>query len=362
MDEIYDVELINVSKIFGSKLAVDNISFFVRKGEFFSILGPSGCGKTTTLRMISGFEEPTKGKILIRGKDALDIPPNKRPTNLVFQNLALFPVMNVFENVAFGLRVRRIPNNEVKKRVENILELVGLKGYEKKQINQLSGGEKQRVAIARCLIVNPNVLLLDEPLGALDLKLREQMKIELKKIHKNVGTTFIYITHDQGEALFMSDRIAVMNKGKIQQIGSPEELYDLPANGFVASFVGQTNKIDGFLEKENGEFVFRKNNFKAISTNIDRKLKPKDSCTLFIRPEKITIIDLNNKNKLKSKINSYEAVIHDKIFMGESVRYLVKISRDQIIEVMQTYRKGIPIKNIGDRIFISWDPRDSNIF
>ena len=361
MSVLNDVELVNVTKKFGEKIAVDSISFYVKKGEFFSILGPSGCGKTTTLRMISGFEEPTEGKILIRGKEASNIPPNKRPTNLVFQNLALFPVMNVFENIAFGLRVRGVSNKEINKKVEYILEMVGLKGYGKKQISQLSGGEKQRVAIARCLVINPTVLLLDEPLGALDLKLREQMKIELKKIHRNVGTTFIYITHDQGEALFMSDRIAVMNKGKIQQIGVPEELYDFPANGFVAGFVGQTNKIDGFLEEENGILVFRKNSFKAVSANIDKKLKAKDSCSLYIRPEKITIIN-DNQSKLSSKVNSYEAVVKDKIFMGESIRYLVKISGDQIIEIMQTYRKGIPIKNVGDKILISWDPRDSNIF
>jgi len=359
--KVKDIELIEVTKRFGEKKAVDNVSFFVRKGEFFSILGPSGCGKTTTLRMISGFEEPTEGNIFIRGKNTIGIPPNRRPTNLVFQNLALFPVMNVFENIAFGLRARKESSKEVRAKVEKMLELLGLKGYGKKGINQLSGGEKQRVAIARCLILNPTVLLLDEPLGALDLKLREQMKLELKKIHQNVGTTFVYITHDQGEALFMSDRITVMNKGMVQQVGTPEELYDLPANGFVASFVGQTNKISGLIEEENGRLLFRNNSFKSVSKNISEELKPGDSCTLFIRPEKITVMDISEDKKL-SEENSYIVTIEDKIFMGESLRYLVKLAGGQTIEVMQTYKKGIRVKNVGEKIIILWDPSDSNIF
>ena len=217
------------------------------------------------------------------------------------------------------------------------------------------------MAIARCLVLNPTVLLLDEPLGSLDLKLREQMKLELKKIHQNVGTTFVYITHDQGEALYMSDRIAVMNKGMVQQVGTPEELYDLPVNGFVASFVGQTNKIGGFLKEENGRLLFRNNSFKSVSKNIAEGLKPGDSCTLFIRPEKITVMDISEDKKL-SEENSYIVTIDDKIFMGESVRYLVKLTGGQTIEVMQTYKKGIRVKNVGEKIIILWDPSDSNIF
>jgi len=356
-----DIELIDVTKKFGETIAVDNISFEVKKGEFFSILGPSGCGKTTTLRMISGFENPTEGKILIKGRDSTGIPPNRRPTNLVFQNLALFPVMNVFENIAFGLRTRRISGKEVRIKVEKMLKLVGLKGYGKKRINQLSGGEKQRVAIARCLVIEPTVLLLDEPLGALDLKLREQMKLELKKIHKNVGTTFIYITHDQSEALFMSDRIAVMNKGKLQQIGTPEQLYDSPANGFVASFVGQTNKIDGVLEEEKGRMILRKEEFKAFAENISQNLKKNEKCSLFIRPEKISVWELSQKSEIRDE-NIFQGTVEDKIFMGECVRYLVKIPGGQIVEVIQTYKKGIPVKNMGEKVIISWDPGDSNIF
>ena len=359
--EIKDVELIDVTKKFGEKRAVDSINFYVNKGEFFSILGPSGCGKTTTLRMISGFEEPTEGQIKIKGEDVSGIPPNKRATNLIFQNLALFPVMNVFENIAFGLKTRRESSGKIRKKVEKMLELIGLKGYGKKRTGQLSGGEKQRVAIARCLIINPTVLLLDEPLGALDLKLREQMKLELKKIHQNVGTTFIYITHDQGEALFMSGRIAVMDKGQVQQIGTPEELYDSPANSFVAGFVGNTNKIDGTLDEENGGLVFRKGKFKCISKNTAEGLKVNDRCLLYIRPEKITVRDISEKSTLTIP-NSYEGTVEDKIFMGESVRYLVKITSGDTIEVMQTYKKGTPIKGIGERVLIYWDSDDSQIF
>ncbi|MFW6139475.1 MAG: ABC transporter ATP-binding protein [Spirochaetota bacterium] len=358
---VKDVELVDVTKKFGETVAVDNINFYVEKGEFFSILGPSGCGKTTTLRLISGFELPTEGKILIRERDASWIPPNKRPTNLVFQNLALFPVMNVFENIAFGLRTRRESSKEIRKKVEKMLELVGLKGYGKKRINQLSGGEKQRVAIARCLVVDPTVLLLDEPLGALDLKLREQMKLELKKIHKNVGTTFVYITHDQGEALFMSDRIAVMNKGQLQQIGTPEELYDSPANGFVASFVGQTNKIDGRIEQEKGSLIFTNGQFRAESDHIAEGLKPGRRCSLFIRPEKIDVADISEKRR-PGIVNAYEGTVEDKIFMGESVRYLVRLPGEQVMEVMQTYKKGVQVKKVGEKILISWDPGDSAIF
>ncbi len=361
MTEEKDIELINVTKRFGQTVAVNNLVFHVKKGEFFSILGPSGCGKTTTLRMISGFEVPSEGKILIKGKDATDIPPNHRPTNLVFQNLALFPVMDVFENIAFGLRTRRISTKEIKIKVAKMLEMVGLSGYGKKRISQLSGGEKQRVAIARCLIIEPTVLLLDEPLGALDLKLREQMKLELKKIHKNVGTTFIYITHDQGEALFMSDRIAVMNKGRLQQIGTPEELYDSPTNEFVAGFVGQTNRTEGILEQENGRFVFRSGEFKALVKNIPSGLGPGKKCSLFIRPEKISVWDYSQEAKVKGE-NVYQVTVDDKIFMGECVRYLVTIPGGQTVEVMSTYRKGIPVKNVGEKIIISWDPGDSNIF
>ncbi|MGH2374834.1 MAG: ABC transporter ATP-binding protein [bacterium] len=241
----YDVELREVSKHFGAVVAVDRVSLQVRRGEFFSLLGPSGCGKTTTLRMIGGFEYPTAGDVLLRGSVVTDVPPYRRATNMVFQHMALFPHLTVFENIAFGLRLRRAPAATIARKVDAVLQLVDLPGYGGREIHQLSGGQKQRIAIARALVNEPAVLLLDEPLGALDLKLRLQMQGELKALQHRLGTTFIYVTHDQGEALTMSDRVAVMNAGAVEQIGSSEEIYTRPQSRFVAAFIGEANFLDG---------------------------------------------------------------------------------------------------------------------
>jgi spermidine/putrescine transport system ATP-binding protein len=240
-----DLSVESVTKTFGDFTAVSDVSFTVEKGRFFSILGPSGCGKTTLLRMIAGFIEPTGGRILIRGSDMAGRPPNRRPVNLIFQHLALFPMMDVAGNIAFGLQRRKEKKADIEKKVTEILERVGLPGFGSKKIDQLSGGQKQRVAIARCLVLDPAVLLLDEPLGALDLKLREQMKVELKKLQAQVGTTFIYITHDQSEALVMSDHVAVMNNGRFEQVDTPRNLYAHPKTPFVARFVGDNNAWKG---------------------------------------------------------------------------------------------------------------------
>jgi spermidine/putrescine transport system ATP-binding protein len=242
---IPDLALERVSKRFGDHFAVDDVSFAVGKGEFFSILGPSGCGKTTLMRMIAGFEEPSAGEIRIGGASMLGIPANRRPVNMVFQSLALFPMMSVGENVAYGLRCRGVGKAEAAGRTKKMLERVGLPGFAERAVATLSGGQRQRVAIARCLVLEPTLVLLDEPLGALDLKLREQMKIELKQIQATFGTTFVYITHDQSEALVMSDRVAVMNAGRFEQVGSPRELYHHPATRFVAGFVGESNQWTG---------------------------------------------------------------------------------------------------------------------
>ena len=236
-----DLAVEGATKRFGGLAAVDDVSFRVESGKFFSILGPSGCGKTTLLRMIAGFESPDEGTIEIRGQDMAGIPPNRRPVNLIFQHLALFPMMNVEGNIAFGLKRRGLGKKEIRRKIGEILERVDLAGFGPKRIHQLSGGQKQRVAIARCLVLEPAVLLLDEPLGALDLKLREQMKVELKKLQAKVGTTFVYITHDQSEALVMSDHIAVMNRGRFEQTDTPENLYHAPKTPFVAGFVGDNN-------------------------------------------------------------------------------------------------------------------------
>ena len=234
-----DVRLDRVTKRFAEFTAVEDLSLEFRRGEFFSMLGPSGCGKTTTLRMIGGFEEPTSGRVLIREKDVTDLPPFRRDVNTVFQSYALFPHLDVFENIAFGLRRRKVAGNEIKRRVGEMLALVELPGYEKRKPKQLSGGQQQRVALARALVNRPQVLLLDEPLGALDMKLRKQMQLELKRIQSEVGITFIFVTHDQDEAMTMSDRIAVMRDGRIEQLGTPSDLYEHPRTGFVAGLPGR---------------------------------------------------------------------------------------------------------------------------
>jgi spermidine/putrescine transport system ATP-binding protein len=241
------VEIRSVRKAFGSVIALDNVSLSIRRGEFFSLLGPSGCGKTTLLRIIGGFEELSSGAVLIDGADCGFAPPYARSTNMIFQHLALFPHMNVFENLAFGLRRKRVEKASIVERVTAALEMVRLEGYERRMIDQLSGGQKQRVAMARALVNDPSVLLLDEPLGALDLQLRLQMQAELRRLHRSLRNTFIYVTHDQGEAMTMSDRIAVMSGGKIQQIGTPEDIYERPRTRFVASFIGHANLLDGVI-------------------------------------------------------------------------------------------------------------------
>ena len=270
-----DLSVKNIVKTFQEFTAVDNVSFDVLQGNFFSILGPSGCGKTTLLRMIAGFTEPDRGGIEIRGKSVLGTPPNKRPVNLIFQHLALFPMMNVSQNIAFGLQRRRENRSDIATKVEAILERVGLPGFGEKKIDQLSGGQQQRVAIARSLVMDPTVLLLDEPLGALDLKLRDQMKVELKKLQAQVGTTFVYITHDQSEALVMSDHVAVMNAGRFEQIDTPQNLYNNPKTPFVARFVGENNAWSGRVVKADDDLVHIETD---EGQTISRKTKTYDYC------------------------------------------------------------------------------------
>ena len=248
-----DVQITGVTRSFGSVVAVKNVSISIRKGEFFSLLGPSGCGKTTTLRIIGGFEELDSGEVRLQGKRIDGVPPHKRNTNMVFQQLALFPHLTVSENVAFGLKLKRMNNDQIARKVEDALALVSLNDYGERGIHQLSGGQQQRVAIARALVNEPAVLLLDEPLGALDVKLRAQLQTELKAIQQRLGTTFIFVTHDQGEAFAMSDRLALMKDGEIEQIGTPRELYDHPASRFVATFVGDTNLFDGTVVETNAD-------------------------------------------------------------------------------------------------------------
>jgi spermidine/putrescine transport system ATP-binding protein len=283
---------VRVSKMFGDSAAVDDLSLDIEEGEFFSMLGPSGCGKTTTLRMIGGFEEPSYGTVYLGGRDVTDLPPYKRDVNTVFQSYALFPHLNVWENVAFGLRRKKVDKAEIAKRVDESMRLVDLLGFEKRKPTQMSGGQQQRVALARALVNHPKVLLLDEPLGALDLKLRKQMQLELKTIQQEVGITFVYVTHDQEEAMTMSDRFAVMRHGKIEQIGPPESVYERPATEFVAGFLGASNLLHGTLQgSANGTTAIKTSDgglLHAESDRIPSGIGP--AVRVGVRPEKITIV------------------------------------------------------------------------
>ena len=291
MPEI-DVRLVDVTKSFGpDAVAVDHISLDVFDGEFFSLLGPSGCGKTTTLRMIGGFEEPTSGLIELQGQDVTWLPPFKRNVNTVFQNYALFPHLTIYENVAFGLRRRKVADAEVKRRVPEMLELVELRGFDKRKPGQISGGQAQRVALARALINRPAVLLLDEPLGALDLKLRKQMQVELKRIQQEVGITFIYVTHDQEEAMTMSDRVAVMNRGRYEQLGRPEELYERPATRFVAGFLGASNLLHGRAEGADGAYSVVRLDGSSVVRVPTVQLAGRARVDVGVRPEKIRLLE-----------------------------------------------------------------------
>ncbi|MGG7567685.1 ABC transporter ATP-binding protein [Rhodovulum sp. DZ06] len=285
-----DVTLDHVSVQFGDYTAVKDAHLNIAGGEFFSFLGPSGCGKTTLLRCVSGFQDPTRGKVLIGGENMRGIGPNKRPTALIFQNLALFPLMSVADNIAFPLEVRGVGKAERRRRADELLELIALPGQGDKKVSELSGGQKQRVAIARALAVEPDILLLDEPLSALDLKLRQHMRTELRAIQREVGLTFIYITHDQGEALTMSDRVAVMSEGKIEQVGAPRDVYDRPATAFVASFVGENNAIPARVVSRNGALAQVDAGFGAPLTVgcTHEKLAPGADCLVFIRPEALS--------------------------------------------------------------------------
>ena len=284
-----DVDLDHVTIRFGGFTAVENVTLEIKGGEFFSILGPSGCGKTTLLRTISGFLEPTEGAVRIGGQDMSGISSNKRPTALIFQNLALFPLMSVADNIGYGLRVRGVPRTERRRRADELLALVALPGQGDKKISELSGGQKQRVAVARALAVEPKVLLLDEPLSALDLRLRQHMRAELRAIQKRVGITFIYITHDQGEALTMSDRIAVMNCGRVEQVGDGPSVYDRPATPFVASFVGENNNLTGVVAAVENGLATIDTAVGALRGRAGPGLRPNAPATLFIRPEALKL-------------------------------------------------------------------------
>ena len=323
-----DVQLRNVTKTFGNVLAVDDVSFNIGRGEFFSILGPSGCGKTTTLRMLGGFIDPDEGEVRIGGQVVNGVPPSARSTNMVFQQLALFPHMNVFDNIGFGLRMHKVSRAEIRSRVHEILRLVRLDGYADRRINQLSGGQQQRIAIARALINRPRVLLLDEPLGALDLQLRFDMQEELKRVQHEVGTTFVYVTHDQGEALTMSDRIAVMHQGKLIQVGTPNVIYEEPRTAFVAKFIGNTNLIEAIIESagEDGAVV---RSGPLVIHGLIAEEPDGEQGWVSVRPEKIVI-----GAAATAMDNHYQGRIISSVFKGTVYEYRIALPGDIMLDAV----------------------------
>ena len=341
-----EIRLIDLEKRFGGILAVDGISLDVRPGEFFSLLGPSGCGKTTTLRMIGGFELPTGGRILLRDRDITTAPPDKRPVNMVFQHYALFPHLDVGENVAFGLRRRGVERGEIGRRVGEALELVRLPGYERRRATQLSGGQQQRVALARALVNRPTVLLLDEPLGALDLKLRRQLQLELKRIQTEVGITFVYVTHDQEEALTMSDRIAVMHAGRIEQLGTPETLYERPATRFVADFIGSTNLLTGIAEPDGSIRLQGGDVVRAAHDGI----APGSTVELSVRPESIELCDPDVPGAMAGHIEQAA-------YLGTNVSYQVRTAGGQLLAVLAS--KAGPRRPVGSDVAVRWPPSEA---
>jgi spermidine/putrescine transport system ATP-binding protein len=318
-----DVRLDRVSKLFGDMAAVDDLSLDIREGEFFSMLGPSGCGKTTTLRMIGGFEELTYGIVYLGGRDVSDLPPYKRDVNTVFQSYALFPHLDVFENIAFGLRRKKVAKGDIETRVRDSMKLVDLIGFERRKPPQMSGGQQQRVALARALVNSPKVLLLDEPLGALDLKLRKQMQLELKRIQQEVGITFIYVTHDQEEAMTMSDRLAVMRHGKIEQIGAPEEVYESPATEFVAGFLGASNMLDGDVkESSNGRTTIGLATGGTVVASTERVPPGASAVRVGVRPEKITIVP--DDGAAPTDRNAVTGLLRMSTYIGVNYQYKVE--------------------------------------
>lgn len=292
------IDLRNISVAFGDNQVLQNLNLYIRDKEFITLLGPSGCGKTTTLRIIAGFTEPDEGEVIFDGKKINNLPPHKRQVNTIFQRYALFPHLNVYENVAFGLRIKKLPEKEIKQTVTDMLKLVNLSGFEKRHINSLSGGQQQRVAIARALAVKPRVLLLDEPLGALDLKLRKDMQVELKNIQQQLGITFIYVTHDQEEALSMSDTVVVMDGGVIQQIGTPIDIYNEPKNAFVADFIGESNIVDGIMH-DDCLVEFSGNRFVCLDKGFDKD----EAVDVVVRPEDVDVVE-PDKGMLKGVVTS----------------------------------------------------------
>ncbi len=350
----------NVTKRFGGFTAVDRVTLEIEHGKVFSLLGPSGCGKTTLLRMAAGFEKPDEGKVLLDGRDITHLPPEQRPLNTVFQNYALFPHLSVRESIAFGLKIAKLPKDHINREVERLLDLVDLAEHAGKLPAKLSGGQKQRVGIARALANQPRVLLLDEPLAALDLKLRQRLLVELDAIHDEVGITFLYVTHDQGEAMSISDTIAVMNQGRIEQIGKPAEIYETPRTSFVAAFIGDTNFLEGRVTESLGERFSRAEipGLGAVMIDNDKPVRPGDRIHLSLRPEKLMVS--REKPASGQWDNAVPGTVEDVIYFGSHTRYWVRCGEYRICAEQQhrTFQLDETAPSWGDAVWLRWHAND----
>ena len=352
------IALEGVSKGFGKVAAVRDVNISIAEGEFFSLLGPSGCGKTTSLRMIAGFEQPDAGRIVLQGEDVTNVRPNRRPVNMVFQHYALFPHMSVYDNVAFGLKVKKVPRAEHRQRVQEMLHVVSLEGLERRRPRQLSGGQQQRVALARALVNSPAALLLDEPLGALDVKLRKQMQLQLKAIQHDVGTTFVYVTHDQEEALAMSDRIAVMNGGLVEQTGSPREIYEHPATAFVADFIGSLNAFDLRIDELVGQnAVMRLGEGGRIVVHVGGGHGTGERLRAAVRPERVQIAPAGGAPLDGG--SRVDGTIAEVVFLGMYLQYHVDTPAGRLV----SHRLADEAHELetGSQVTLSWEPEDSSL-
>jgi spermidine/putrescine transport system ATP-binding protein len=354
------IALERVVKSFGAVAAVRETTLDIREGEFFSLLGPSGCGKTTTLRMIAGFEQPDEGRILLRGADVTTVPPNRRNVNMVFQQYALFPHMTVLENVEFGLQLKKVPRGDRRERAKDLLRVVELEGMEKRKPAQLSGGQQQRVALARALVNRPAALLLDEPLGALDVKLRKQMQLELKRIQAELGTTFVYVTHDQEEALAMSDRIAVMHDGEVEQVGDPKEIYDHPKTAFVADFIGSLNALDFRVDEVDGGLaVMRVSERERLVVPVGAGTQPGERLRVAVRPERVRLEPANGRAPEGGSL--VEGTIAERVFLGGLTHFHVDTDAAGRLVAHRMNDEGTTTLDAGKRVVLTWSPEHASV-
>src|SRR5436309_6877750 len=353
------IALTGVSKSFGAAPAVNDVTFEIEDGEFFSLLGPSGCGKTTTLRMIAGFETPDAGRVVLRGTDVTSVLPSRRPVNMVFQQYALFPHMSIYDNIAFGLKVKRVPRGEHAGRIREILRVVELESLERRRPRQLSGGQQQRVALARALVNRPAALLLDEPLGALDVKLRKQMQLELKRIQHELGTTFVYVTHDQEEALAMSDRIAVMNKGIVEQVAGPREIYERPATSFVADFIGSLNALEFRVDELVGGYaVMRVGDDERVVVPVGTGIRAGDAFRVAVRPERVQIGAV--AKGVPDGGSRLEGTIAQIVYLGMYTQFHVETRAGSVVSHRLADELGLPLE-LSSPVALHWEPEQASV-